>query len=321
MCAVFAEAALEGEHANGFIHRRVLKRRGGERHGRGAAHYLDTAFGESVVSGEVITIDADHGCAEIFGDFGEQFGVVVVSGGEDDCFCAFCGVTGFEDAGADEDAVAAQLHHERSVGRSSDAAGGEIDDGQTFEFADFEREIDGDGMLFSEGIDFVIGECAEVSDFAVHGSHMSDGFDDVASTCFTFCADHGGAFLNSSARFAQVASAADERDLELMFIDMIIFVGHGQDFGFVDIVDIEGLEDLCFDEVSDTDFSHDGDGDGIFNGFDQRGIAHAGDAAFFTDIGGDSFQRHNGDGTRFLCNFRLFGVDDVHNDAAFEHLS
>ena len=35
-----------------------------------------------------------------------------------------------EDAGADEHAVGAQLHHERGVGGRGDAAGGEVDDRQ-----------------------------------------------------------------------------------------------------------------------------------------------------------------------------------------------
>ena len=105
-----------------------------------------------------------------------------------------------------------------------------------------------------------------------------------------------------------------------MFIDVVVFVGHREDFGFVDVVDLERFEDLGFDEVADADFSHDGNGDGFLDFFDEGWIAHAGDATFFSNIGGNAFERHDGDGAGFLGDARLFGIDDVHDDAAFEHL-
>ena len=57
-------------------------------------------------------------------------GVVVERGGLDDGLGPLRRVAGLEDAGADEHAFGAELHHHRGVGRSGDAAGGEQHDRQ-----------------------------------------------------------------------------------------------------------------------------------------------------------------------------------------------
>ena len=48
-------------------------------------------------------------------------------GGFDDGGGAFGGVAGFENAGADKNAVNAELHHQRSICRGGDTAGGKVD--------------------------------------------------------------------------------------------------------------------------------------------------------------------------------------------------
>ena len=53
---------------------------------------------------------------------------------------------------------------------------------------------------------------------------------------------------------------------------------------------------------------------------DQVGVAHAGDAALGADVGGHSLERHDGDGAGVFGDLRLIGGDDVHDDAALEHL-
>ena len=51
----------------------------------------------------------------------------------------------------------------------------------------------------------------------------------------------------------------------------------------------------------------------------MRHGGHAGDAAFFADVGGHAFERHHGAGAGVFRDHGLLGVDDVHNDAALEH--
>ncbi len=44
------------------------------------------------------------------------------------------------------------------------------------------------------------------------------------------------------------------------------------------------------------------------------------DAALGADVGRDALERHDGDGAGVLGDLRLLGRDDVHDDAALEHL-
>ena len=73
---------------------------------------------------------------------------------------------------------------------------------------------------------------------------MSDCFDNVSSSSFAFCADHGGAFADAAEGFAEVAAAADEGDREGVFFDVVRVVGGCEDFGFVDVVYAYGFENL-----------------------------------------------------------------------------
>ena len=50
------------------------------------------------------------------------------------------------------------------------------------------------------------------------------------------------------------------------------------------------------------------------------GIGHAGDAAGLADVGRDALERHHGDGAGILGDLGLIGRDDIHDDAALEHL-
>jgi hypothetical protein len=95
--------------------------------------------------------EALHGTEDGFGGFGDDFGVVEVCGGDDDGlgagdgFGALCrvvfdveggGALLHEDAGADEDGLGAELHHESRVSRGGDAACAEVGDGELAGFGD-----------------------------------------------------------------------------------------------------------------------------------------------------------------------------------------
>ena len=97
-------------------------------------------------------------------------------------------------------------------------------------------------------------------------------------------------------------------------------VGRGQDLGLVDVVDAERLEDLGLDEVADAGLGHDRDGHRVHDPLDHRRVAHAGDAAGRADVGGHALEGHHGDGAGILGDLGLVGRDDVHDDAALEHL-
>ena len=101
---------------------------------------------------------------------------------------------------------------------------------------------------------------------------------------------------------------------------MVLDVGGRQHLRLVDVVDLEGLEDLGLGEVADTALGHHRDRHGLLDLPDLLRVGHARDAALHPDVGGDALQGHDRHGARRLGDPRLLGVDDVHDDAALEHL-
>jgi hypothetical protein len=73
---------------------------------------------------------ADHGFAEISADFSNNPRITEVGCGLDNGLGTAFGVSGFENAGADKNAIHTQLHHERRIRRRGDAACRKIDDRQ-----------------------------------------------------------------------------------------------------------------------------------------------------------------------------------------------
>ena len=208
---------------------------------------------------------------------------------------------------------------EASAG-GGDAAGGEVGDGELAEFGDHADELIGRAVELGGVVELFVAEDGEGLDLADDLAHVLDGVDDVAGAGFALGADHGGAFGDAAEGLAEVARAADKRGGEGVLVDVVGLVGGREDLGLVDEVDAEGLEDLGFGEVTDARLGHNrdgGDGDDLA---DELGVGHAGNAALGADHGGDALECHDGDGTGFLGDARLFDVHDVHDDAAFEHL-
>src|SRR5699024_718507 len=110
----------------------------------------------------------------------------------------------------------------------------------------------------------------------------------------------------------------DEWGVEGPFVDVVGFVRWGQHFGFVDEVDLECFENLCFDEMSDANFGHDRNRADLLDLFDHLRIRHARDTAVTTNVRRYAFQRHHGDRTRVLGDTRLLRVDHVHDHATTE---
>ena len=65
---------------------------------------------------------------------------------------------------------------------------------------------------------------------------------------------------------------------------------------------------------------NDRDGDGIDDAGDEVGIAHPRHAALSANVRRDALESHDGDGTRVLGDTSLLRCDDVHDDAALEHI-
>ena len=149
---------------------------------------------------------------------------------------------------------------------------------------------------------------------------MADGLDDVAGAGLALGADHRRALADPAQRLAEVGRAAHERDLEAPLVDVVGLVGRRQDLGLVDVVDLERLEHLRLGEVADARLGHDGDRHGLLDALDHHRIGHARDPAVTADVGRNALERHDRDRARVLGDLRLLGIDDVHDDAALQHL-
>ena len=85
---------------------------------------------------------------------------------------------------------------------------------------------------------------------------MADGFNHIAGAGLTLGADHGRAFADAAQGFTQVAAAAHKRHLEIVLVDVMLFISRGKHFRFVDVIDPDGFQDLGFDEMTDAAFCH-----------------------------------------------------------------
>ena len=166
----------------------------------------------------------------------------------------------------------------------------------------------------------VISHRSDLSDLGIHFPDVADSLNDITGTRFAFCSYHRSALTDPSQRFAEISRTADERDFELSLVDMIDVVSRGEHFGFIYVVDLDGLEYLSLYEVSDTAFCHYRDADCLLDTFYHLRVAHPRYAAGCTDIGRDTFECHYGACTGCFCDLCLLRSSDIHDHSAFEHL-
>src|SRR5918995_1781056 len=151
-------------------------------------------------------------------------------------------------------------------------------------------------------------------------AHVAHGLDHVTGAGFALGTDHGGTLADAPQGFPEVRRPTNKWHLEDGLVYVVLLVGRRKDLGLVDIVDFEGLQDLGFDEVTDTGLRHHGDGDRVLDLHDLLGVAHPRDAAVGPDVGRHPLQGHDRDGPGLLGDPGLLRVHHVHDDAALEHL-
>ena len=181
-------------------------------------------------------------------------------------------------------------------------------------------EIVRHGQLLGGLVHLVVAQGDELADLLVHGAHVTHGLDDIARARLALGADHGRALRDTAQRFAQVLRAAHERHVELVLVDVVHVVGGAEHFGFVDVVDFDGLQNAGFGNMADTNLCHDRDGHGFLNALDHGRIAHAGNTAGRANIGRNTLERHHRACARVLRDLRLLRGGDVHDHATLEHL-
>ena len=150
------------------------------------------------------------------------------------------------------------------------------------------HEVVGSLELLGSLEELVLAHADEATDLSLHQAHVAYGLDDVARARLTLGANHRGTLGNAAERLAEIACATDERHLKLCLVDMVDVVRRAQHLALVDVVDLDGLKNLCLDEVADAALGHHGDGDGGLDALDHLRVAHAAHATSGTDVGGNA---------------------------------
>src|SRR3954451_7363506 len=220
---------------------------------------LPAPDGESLVIRDLLEGDPAHRSTEALADLGDLLRVVEERRRLDDGVGHPGRILALEDARPDEDALRTELHHERGVGRGADPAGDEVDDRQLAVGGDVPDQLVRSAEVLCGDEQLILAHRTEAPDLGEDVTELADRLDDVAGARLALGPHHRGTLVDPTQRFAEVAAAADERDLEVVLVDVVVLVGRGQDLGLVDVVDAERLEDLGFDEVADAGLRHDRD--------------------------------------------------------------
>src|SRR5450759_86116 len=170
--------------------------------------------------GQARGVDAGHRLAEADGDLGDDLGVAIVGRRLDDGVGALLRILALEDAGADKDALRAELHHEGGVGGRGDAAVGEVDPLELAVLIHPADQLAGRGQLLGGDVQLVRIERGEAADLAHDGAHVKHGLDDVAGAGLALGAQPRGALADAAQGLTEVHGAADEGHLELPLVDL-----------------------------------------------------------------------------------------------------
>jgi hypothetical protein len=149
---------------------------------------------------------------------------------------------------------------------------------------------------------------------------MPDGLHHVAGARLPLGADHCRSLTDAPQGLPQVPGPADKGDLELTLVNVVLFVGGGQDLALVNEIHPQRFQNLRFHEMADAAFGHHRDGDGLHNLQNLLRVGHAGHAALGANIRGHPLQGHHRTGTRLFGDPGLLGVRHIHNDSALQHL-
>ena len=93
-------------------------------------------------------------------------------------------------------------------------------------------------------------------------------------------------------------------------------IRRGKHFALIDVIDLNGLENLSLHKMADAAFCHDRNGYSLLNTLDHLRVAHAGNAACRADVRRDALQRHNCAGACFFRDPCLLRGGNIHDDAA-----
>lgn len=212
---------------------------------------LPATTSKLVSSRHLRNINANNSLTQTLANLSEDLGVLEVGSSLNNSTSTLLGVTRLEDTRANEDTVAAQLHHQCRISGSSNTPSGEVNNGQTALLSTLTDKLVGGLKLTGISAQLRLRVSARLKDtsstanLGIDSAHVLNGLNDITGTGLTLGADHSSTLGDTAKGLAQVAAATDEGDLEGGLGNVVDIVGGGQNFRLIDIVDTNGLEDLC----------------------------------------------------------------------------
>lgn len=212
--------------------------------------YLPTTASQLISLGHLLHIDTNHSLTKTLADLSKHLRVLVVSDSLDNSAGTLLSIARLENTRANKDTIAAQLHHQRSIGRGGNTTSGEVNDRQTAELSSLAnklvRSLDLTGERAQLRLGVLAGEedTAGTADLRIDSAHVLNGLNDITGASLTLSADHSGALGDAAQGLTEVAATADEGDLVAVLGDVVDIVGGGEDLGFVDVVNANGFKDL-----------------------------------------------------------------------------
>src|SRR5438445_511928 len=120
-------------------------------------------------------LEPGHRLSQSRGDLREDVGLVEIRRGRDDRLGALQGVLGLEDARAHEQAVDAELHHQRRIRGRCDATSRKIDDGQAPESLALGQHLDGGSDLLGFVDELRLVHALQLADVGRHALERHHG--------------------------------------------------------------------------------------------------------------------------------------------------
>jgi hypothetical protein len=152
---------------------------------------------------------------------------------------------------------------------------------------------------------------AHHADLLVHRARVAHRLHYVARARLAFCAQHGGALRNAAKRLAQVAAAAHKGHRELVLVDVVLLVRHGEHLGLVNVVHLQRLQHLRLHKVPNARLCHNGQRHLPLDAQDHVRVRRARHAARMADVRGHALQRHHRHRARVLRNACLRRINHV----------
>ena len=186
-----------------------------------------------------------------------SFASLIIGHRLDDGRRALRGVAGFEDAGADEHALRAELHHQRRVRGRRDAARGEVDHGQLAVLVHILHQL-----IRAPAAAWP----SSNSSSSRHGSRCGGSRACIARIWRTACTTSpvpGSPLVRIMDAPSLMRRSASPRSLAPQtngtsksgLVDVVPVVRRGEHLALVDVVDLDGLQNLRLRKMADAALS------------------------------------------------------------------